>query len=303
MRRDRPDRQSRAGRRSAALHPPCSTRRAPRPAHPRSCRARTRPSANGSAPARPTAAPSRAPRPATAAGRRSSPRSSTATRSRRAARFVSPSTATRSPARRNTPAQVALHVGQQAHHADRRRREDALAFGLVVEADVPADDRDVRARGTLRRCRASASANCHMISGRSGLPKLRQSVRPSGSPPTQETFRAHSATASRAPSNGSRKHEAGVAVHRQRQALLRPLDAHHRRVAGPGRTTRAEPDHVVVLPDTPTPCWRWWAGRAARAASRRGHVPARHRERIELLQRVLPRRAATWAGRRSERRR
>ena len=49
-----------------------------------------------------------------------------------------------------------------------------------------------------------ASANCHMISGRSGLPKFRQSVRPSGSPPTQETLRAHSATASRAPSYGSR---------------------------------------------------------------------------------------------------
>ena len=52
---------------------------------------------------------------------------------------------------------------------------------------------------------ATASANCHMISGRSGLPKFRQLVAPTGSPPAHATLRAASATARRAPSLGSRR--------------------------------------------------------------------------------------------------
>src|SRR2546426_354767 len=50
---------------------------------------------------------------------------------------------------------------------------------------------------------ATASANCHMISGRSGLPKFRQLVAPIGSAPAHATFRAASATASFAPSRAA----------------------------------------------------------------------------------------------------
>ena len=46
----------------------------------------------------------------------------------------------------------------------------------------------------------TASANCHMISGRSGLPKFRQSVTANGWAPAATTFDAASATARRAPS-------------------------------------------------------------------------------------------------------
>ena len=37
---------------------------------------------------------------------------------------------------------------------------------------------------------STALANCHMIAGRSGLPKLRQLVAPSGRAPAQATFLA-----------------------------------------------------------------------------------------------------------------
>jgi hypothetical protein len=51
-----------------------------------------------------------------------------------------------------------------------------------------------------------ASENCCMTSGRSGLPKLRQSVRPIGSAPLQTTLRAHSATAIAAPARAESSH-------------------------------------------------------------------------------------------------
>jgi hypothetical protein len=49
------------------------------------------------------------------------------------------------------------------------------------------------------------SANCHITSGRSGLPKFRQFVIASGRAPVTATFRAASATACIAPSFGSRR--------------------------------------------------------------------------------------------------
>ena len=54
--------------------------------------------------------------------------------------------------------------------------------------------------GTPRARQASdmprtASRNCQEISGRSGLPKFRQSVSPTGSAPTQARLRTASATA------------------------------------------------------------------------------------------------------------
>src|SRR5262245_445837 len=52
---------------------------------------------------------------------------------------------------------------------------------------------------------STARANCHMTAGRSGLPKFKQLVAPSGRAPAQATFRHASATASIAPRYGSRK--------------------------------------------------------------------------------------------------
>ena len=217
--------------------------------------------------------------------------------------LVSPSTAISCPAVRNTPAQVALTSGSSPTIGDGRRGEDRLALGLVVEADVAAHDRDVRARGRPSAMPRVASANCHMISGRSGLPKFRQSVRPSGSPPTQETFRAHSATASRAPSNGSRYTKPRVAVDGQREALSGPLDTHHRRVAGPGRSTAPQPHDVVVLPDRPTPCCAM-VGRGEQREQRLAVIPRRRdRRRIERTAARPARRAAASAGRRPARHR
>src|SRR5207249_10372868 len=50
---------------------------------------------------------------------------------------------------------------------------------------------------------AIVRSSCHAPSGRSGLPRLRQSVIASGVAPTQTTLRSASATADAAPTNGS----------------------------------------------------------------------------------------------------
>ena len=63
--------------------------------------------------------------------------------------------------------------------------------------------RGSRAPRPPRAIPSIASASSHAISGFSGLPKLRQSVRASGSPPAQATFRAASSTASAPPVRGS----------------------------------------------------------------------------------------------------
>src|SRR5262249_5505777 len=54
---------------------------------------------------------------------------------------------------------------------------------------------------------STTCANCHMICGFSGLPKLRQLVAASGFAPVQDTLRAASATACIAPILGSSQHQ------------------------------------------------------------------------------------------------
>ena len=84
------------------------------------------------------------------------------------------------------------------------------------------------------------SANCHMISGCSGLPKLRQSVMAIGSPPTQAMLRAHSATACRAPRRGSRKHQRALAPTESASPLrawrASPVASRTTAASPPGRT-------------------------------------------------------------------
>src|SRR3954454_13409644 len=55
-----------------------------------------------------------------------------------------------------------------------------------------------------------ASASSQPISGFSGLPKLRQSVSASGSPPAHTTLRARSKTAPAPAANGARAPRAGA---------------------------------------------------------------------------------------------
>ena len=71
-------------------------------------------------------------------------------------------------------------IVEQADTADGRRRQDRAAIGLVIERDIAGHDREIAAPGRPRRCRESQPTNCPMISGRSGLPKLRLSVMASG---------------------------------------------------------------------------------------------------------------------------
>ena len=68
--------------------------------------------------------------------------------------------------------------------------------------------------------------------GFSGLPKLRQLVRPSGSAPTHARLRAHSSTASTAPVYGIAGHAPAVAVdrHRDRAAAAVVRELEHRGV-------------------------------------------------------------------------
>ena len=90
------------------------------------------------------------------------------------------------------------------------------------------------------------STSCAMISGRSGLPKFRLLVVATGSAPTVDRLRQHSATISFVPSRGIEIAVAAVAVERHGDRRPGLLDAHDRRVgARPGERVRA--DHVVVL--------------------------------------------------------
>ena len=86
----------------------------------------------------------------------------------------------------------------QTEHADHGRRPDRRVAGLVVEAHVAAGDGRLERTARVRIPRID-SVNCHMTSGRSGLPKFRQFVIASGVAPVQATFRAASATACAAP--------------------------------------------------------------------------------------------------------
>ena len=96
----------------------------------------------------------------------------------------------------------------------------------------------------------TASASCHMISGRSGLPKFRLFVAPIGSPPAHATLRADSATASMAPAIRIQIAESAVAIDGHGQpagGALHADDAGRRTRPGDGISA----DRVIVLPIGP----------------------------------------------------
>ena len=144
---------------------------------------------------------------------------------RRLGREVEP----RRPPARLAVARLVLGAGER----DRRRAGEQDHVALAPRARAPrgrpararrsrrpasGGSRGRRSRCRARRCRrrsgcraprtpraipSIASASSQAISGFSGLPKLRQSVSPSGSPPAQATLRAASSTASAPPVRGS----------------------------------------------------------------------------------------------------
>ena len=131
------------------------------------------------------------------------------------------------------------HVGDEPDAADDRRRRDRASVGVVVERDVAGNDRDAERLRRLRRCPRSPARAPSRSSGFSGLPKLRQSVSASGSPPAQATLRAAPSTASTPARNGSRSPGGGPAA----RPTSPRSDGRSRRTAAssPGRRTVREP--------------------------------------------------------------
>ena len=83
-----------------------------------------------------------------------------------------------------------------------------------------------------------ACASSQPISGFSGLPKLRQSVSASGSPPAQATFSAASITARQPAANGSRSPSGGPS---SETAMPRVPSMRSTAASRPGRRTVREP--------------------------------------------------------------
>ena len=101
------------------------------------------------------------------------------------------------------------HVRHEPDAPDDGRRRNRPSVGLVVKRHVARDDRNPERLRRLARSPSIASASSQPISGFSGLPKLRQSVSASGSPPAQATLRAAPSTAARPASRGSRQPSGG----------------------------------------------------------------------------------------------
>ena len=133
------------------------------------------------------------------------------------------------------------NVLDEAHGADDRGRVDRAAVRLVVERDVPGHDREARAPRTRPRCPSIASASSHPISGFSGLPKLRQSVKPSGSPPAHATLRAASSTASCPAEEGVEAGDPPLTVERKQRARATTAAVCSTAASSPGRRTVREP--------------------------------------------------------------
>ena len=94
-----------------------------------------------------------------------------------------------------------------------------------------------------------ASTSCAMISGRSGLPKFRLLVAATGSAPTVERLRQHSATSKLCAFARRQRAVAAVAVERHRDAGAGFLDPDNRRVAARAGERVGANRVVVLLPD------------------------------------------------------
>ena len=131
----------------------------------------------------------------------------------------------------------ACDVAHEADAADDRRRRDRRAAGLVVERDVP-ETTGIPSESAACEIPSIACASSQPISGFSGLPKLRQSVRASGSPPAQATFSAASITAAQPASTGLRQPSGGPS---SETAMPRVPSIRSTAASRPGRRTVREP--------------------------------------------------------------
>ena len=152
----------------------------------------------------------------------------------------------RSPVRQRSG--ICGHVADEPDAADDRRGRDRLPARLVVERHVPGDDRDAELDSAAREMPSIACASSQPISGFSGLPKFRQSVSASGSPPAHATFIAAS------------MHSLPAGLQRvaatERRAIkrdgepARSVDTQHRGIE-PRSTHGPRADEVVVLLEDP----------------------------------------------------
>ena len=135
----------------------------------------------------------------------------------------------------------------ESHHADNRRGVNRQTVGFVIQADVTADNGDAKSPTRIGNAFDRPGSNCHMMSGRSGFPKFRQSVTPIGCARRSTlTFRAASATASMPPTYGFKRQYRLLPSVVTAKALFVPL-MRTTAASEPGRTMRIDAYHVVVL--------------------------------------------------------
>ena len=98
---------------------------------------------------------------------------------------------------------------------------------------------------------STASDSCHMTSGCSGLPKLRQLTTAMGRAPAQATLRAPSATVDAVPARGSMAHHVGL------ESVVRanPLAEGGRPGAASRSTAASPPGPSTVLRKS---WWSYW---------------------------------------------
>ena len=144
-------------------------------------------------------------------------------------------------------ARVKSAIVHQPDHADHRRRQDALAFGLVVKRDVAGDDR--------RAQRVAGVGDAE-----AGLFELPHDLRPLRIAEVQAVGDGQRLAADAGDVAGRLGHRVRRAQARLQidpariaadaeghAACALPGEAHHRRVALPGPHRGADADHVIVL--------------------------------------------------------
>ena len=163
-------------------------------------------------------------------------------------------------------------VRDEPDAADHRRRVDRPSVRLVVERDVAGDDRDAERLAGLRDALDRLGQLPRRSRGFSGLPKLRQSVTASGSPPAQATLRAASSTASAPPVRGSSRPIRPVPSSETARPRV-PSEPQHGGVE-PGAADGARADEVVVAVVDPGAAAEVRRARAARASASPSGGPA-----------------------------
>ena len=177
------------------------------------------------------------------------------------------------PRRQPDPRRRQLQPVDEPEHADHRGRDRCPGRGSRCRGSRCRPRRGSRAHGRPRPSRRWPRTSCHITSGCSGLPKLRQLTSPSGRAPTHARFIAASATTSAVPRRGSSAH------HRWLPSTVR---ARPRPVSVPlvgcfSRSTVASPPGPsTVLRKS---WWSYWLNTHDGSASRRAGPSPRQRGR------------------------